>query len=268
MQQAEDFRAECETLDALLADLAPGDWTRETQFKRWRVDDVLVHLHFWNRMADMALADPPRFAAQMAEIGPQMRAQGIRAMENARIAERGPDLRAAWAGFWRDMAARWAGLDPRARVQWVGPDMSVRSAITARQMETWAHGQELFDLFGLDRVETDRIRNIVVLGVNTFGWSYRVRGAEPPPLRPELRLTAPSGAVWHFTEPGAAQAGRIAGAAVDFARVVTQTRNIADTGLRVSGAVAREWMAHAQCFAGPPETPPAPGSRHRADPAR
>jgi uncharacterized protein (TIGR03084 family) len=66
------------------------------------------------------------------------------------------------------MAARFAAADPFARVPWVGPDMSVRSAITARLMETWAHGQAAYDLLGVVRRNTDRIRNIAVLGVNTY----------------------------------------------------------------------------------------------------
>jgi hypothetical protein len=48
---------------------------------------------------------------------------------------------------------------------------------------------------------------------------------------------------------------------VEFCQVVAQTRNIEDTALRVSGEVAHEWMSLAQCFAGPPVDPPAPGSR-------
>ena len=46
--------------------------------------------------------------------------------------------------------------------------------------------------------------------------------------------------------------------------MVTQVRNIADTSLDVAGPVAAEWMGMAQCFAGGPETPPAPGTRHKA----
>lgn len=53
----------------------------------------------------------------------------------------------------------------------------------------------------------------------------------------------------------------IQGEAVEFAQVVTQTRNIADTELDVSGDVANEWMAIAQCFAGGPVAPPAAGAR-------
>jgi len=44
-------------------------------------------------------------------------------------------------------------------------------------------------------------------------------------------------------------------------------RNVADTTLRVEGETARQWMSIAQCFAGPPETPPAPGARYRVSQA-
>ena len=77
---------------------------------------------------------------------------------------------------------------------------------------------------------------------------------------PHLRLTAPSGAVWEYGDAGA---DRIEGSAVGFAQVVTQVRNWRDTDLKATGPVAREWMENAQCFAGPPETPPAPGARKR-----
>jgi hypothetical protein len=53
----------------------------------------------------------------------------------------------------------------------------------------------------------------------------------------------------------------IEGREVEFGQVVTQTRNIPDTSLRVIGEPARCWMAIAQCFAGPPEDPPAPRAR-------
>ena len=36
-----------------------------------------------------------------------------------------------------EMTDRFAAADPKQRVQWFGPDMSVRSSITARLMETW-----------------------------------------------------------------------------------------------------------------------------------
>ncbi len=72
-----------------------------------------------------------------------------------------------------------------------------------------------------------------------------------PDTMPALALTAPSGTVWTFGDPAA---GVISGDAVEFAAVVTQTRAVSDTNLQIEGDVARTWMRHAQCFAGPPET--------------
>ena len=257
LAQAEDFLAESETLHDVLAPLSEADFRQPTQFKGWTIDDVLVHLHFWNRAADLAATDEAAFNALMEQVTSGLQSGRLRAVENAAISERGTALRALWIAHARDMGARWAGMDPRRRLPWVGPSMSARSAITARQMETWAHGFEVFDALGLHRQETDRIRNIVVLGVNTFAWSHKVHGLPVPEALPRLRLTAPSGALWTFGD----DAGSITGPAVDFAAVVTQTRALADTALQVEGDTARTWMEHAQCFAGPPETPPAPGSR-------
>jgi uncharacterized protein (TIGR03084 family) len=261
MEQAQDFATECQVLLDAVAGLGPWAWDAPTQFKGWTLNDVFVHLHFWNEMADCAAFTPDVFQTRIAEVIEGAQAGGLRPVENRLVVLRGPALCAAWAELWRDMAPRWAGIDPKARVPWVGPDMSARSCITARQMETWAHGQEVFDHLGLVRSEGDRLRNIVVLGVNTFGWSFTVNGRLPPAQMPFLDLTAPSGARWTFGEEQADN--RITGPALAFAQVVTQTRNIADTGLQAEGPVATEWMALAQCFAGAPETPPPPGTRFR-----
>lgn len=261
MKQTLDFQAEAHALAELLADLSPADWERATQFKSWTVNDVMVHLHFWNMAADLSYTDPDRFAEFMAEALPAFKDQGMRAFENGHVIERGVDLYSAWLTLVDDMATRWATIDGKTRLAWAGPDMSARSMMTARQMETWAHGQEIFDLFGRTQPQDDRIQNIVFLGINTFGWSHQVHGQPVPEALPELRLTAPSGAVWTYGEPGSGAV--IEGDAVEFAQVVTQTRNIDDTSLRVSGPVATNWMRIAQCFAGPPETPPAKGARFR-----
>ena len=263
MQQALDFRDESDALAAVLDGRTEADWERPTLFKGWTPNDAVRHLHFWNRGADLALTDPDEFQALRRRFREAAAAANHRAAEAAGVGGLGGRaLLDAWRGFYREMADRWQEVDPRTRVKWVGPDMSARSSITARLMETWSHGQAIFDLFGLVREEHDRIRNVVVLGVNTWGWTWAVRGREPPGPMPRLRLTAPSGAVWEFGEDDGEN--RIEGPAVAFAQVVAQTRNVADTGLRVTGPVAEAWMANAQCFAGGPETPPPPGARRRA----
>jgi uncharacterized protein (TIGR03084 family) len=80
-------------------------------------------------------------------------------------------------------------------------------------------------------------------------------------VRPYVRLDAPSGAVWEWNDPD--QPDRVEGDATEFCQVVTQTRNVADTGLRIQGETARRWMSIAQCFAGAVADPPPPGTRFR-----
>ena len=261
LEQAEDFRAEAAALAALLEPLSDGDFTHRTQFKGWSVNDVIGHLHLFDRAARLALTDPLAFRDLMTPVMAALeRGDSLLLPQRAILGDlAGRALLRAWRAEAEATADAYARADPRQRIPWVGPAMSARSAITARQMETWAHGQELFDLLGVTRRETDRIRNIVHLGVATFGWSFANRGLPVPDPAPHLRLTAPSGAVWKWNPPRKDNA--ITGTAVDFARVVTQVRNVADTGLTVTGPTARRWMEIAQCFAGPPEDPPRPGTR-------
>jgi uncharacterized protein (TIGR03084 family) len=126
-------------------------------------------------------------------------------------------------------------------------------------METWAHGQEVYDLKRVERTPTDRIRHIFTLGVKTFGWTFVNRRLELPGPPPRVRLVAPSGAIWEWNETSGS--GRVEGRAVEFCQVVTQVRNVADTQLEVEGDVATRWMSIAQCFAGGPVDPPKPGER-------
>ena len=257
MQQAHDFGEECDALYSLIATLKPADFEKPTAFKGWTTNDVLVHLHYWNLAADISLTDTKTLLTLVSGVA---QAPTMRSHENSYIPERGNELLSIWYDLAKDMASRWANLDPKQRVKWAGPDMSVRSSMTARQMEHWAHGQEVYDLLGIERENTDRIRNIVVLGVNTYGWTFKVRGETPPGDMPKLTLTSPSGDVWIY---GRNKTDQIEGSAVEFCQVVTQTRNVADTNLKTTGEAAIRWMEIAQCFAGDAELPPEPGSRKR-----
>ena len=263
LQQAIDFRDESEALYGLLEPLTDVDFDRKTLFKDWTVNHVIGHLHLWNWAADVSLQDGEAFQAFFAEVMPAVANGGLRKFENEWLDGRhGQALLREWREFYLQMAERFARTDPKKRVRWAGPDMSVRSSITARLMETWAHGQEIYDQLGVERQDADRIRNIAQLGVNTFGWTFKNRGLELPGEAPHVKLTAPSGDIWAWNPDNTSD--RIEGSATEFCQVVTQTRNIADTRLDVTGDVARQWMAIAQCFAGPPEQPPAPGSRYIA----
>ncbi|MEE4300056.1 MAG: TIGR03084 family metal-binding protein [Pseudomonadales bacterium] len=263
--QAEAFRSECEGLRALLAGTDALDYSRRTQFKSWSFDDVLRHLHFWNIAADTSLDDEAGFEALRDELMARARDGDMRAAEAHMVgALSGAALLGAWSERAGRMAERFADADPKCRLKWVGPSMSARSSITARLMETWAHGQELYDELGVERINSDAVlRNVTVLGVNTFGWTFVNRKLDVPPAMPRLRLTAPSGELWEWGDGQGAGSECIEGTAEAFCQVVTQVRNVADTDLRVTGATAERWMGFAQCFAGPPNDPPAPGTRFR-----
>jgi uncharacterized protein (TIGR03084 family) len=263
IEQALDFRDESDGLFDLLDGLGDSDWECKTQFKYWTPNDIVAHLHMGNVAADLSLKGGEDFSAfgrRLAELG---RGEGghLAATHAWLNGARNRDLLTIWRDFYREMADRFAVADPKKRVKWFGPDMSVLSSISARLMETWAHGQAVYDAFGQIREESDRIKNIAIIGVNTFGWTFANRGMTPPGARPGVRLIAPSGASWEWPSPGSDEI--IEGEATEFCQVVAQTRNIADTSLKITGETASAWMAIAQCFAGPPQNPPLPGTRYR-----
>lgn len=261
MQEAADFRAEARALGALLADLPDSDFARPTRFKGWSIDDILGHLHLFDVAACAALQGDAAFDAFAAPLVSQWEG-GVSILDSQRgwIGDlSGPALRDAWAAGAERLADAFAEADPKARLKWVGPGMSARSSVTARQMETWAHGQAIFDLLGVTRTATDRLRNIAHLGVVTIPFAFANRGETPPDPLPHVRLMAPSGAVWTWNDPSSPD--RIEGSALAFCQTAAQTRAAADTDLVATGPGAIRWLQIAQCFAGPPNDPPAPGTR-------
>jgi uncharacterized protein (TIGR03084 family) len=128
--------------------------------------------------------------------------------------------------------------------------MSATSFATARLMETWAHGHDVAAALGVEAAPTDRLRHIADLGVRTRGFSFRNRGLALPAIEPRVELRGPDGDTWSWGPHGSSES--VVGDALDFCLVVTQRRGIEATALHVTGAGAAEWMAIAQCFAGPP----------------
>jgi uncharacterized protein (TIGR03084 family) len=245
----EDLQAESDDLRTLLEPLDEAAWDTPTPAPGWSIRDQVSHLAYFDDAARTAIADPERFVverdAAMADIDGMT--QRVAATNRHRP---GPELLAWLAEARAALVAAARAADPAVRVPWYGPPMSVASQITARIMETWAHGQDVADALGVVRRPTDRLRHVAFLGVATFANSFAAHGQAVPELPVRVELTAPEGERWDYGPPEAAD--RVRGPALDFALVVTQRRHLDDVDLAVSGPVASAWMAVAQAFAGPP----------------
>ncbi|MEM1230235.1 MAG: TIGR03084 family metal-binding protein [Pseudomonadota bacterium] len=256
--QIDAFEADAAQLAELVNSLEEADWQRVTLFKDWRVWDVIAHLHFTDHMGLTTLAGPEPFKALLKDMGSS--GQSMATYVRDKLGDiSGAELSQRWQAGIAELLAGLRAADPEVRLTWPGPGMKPRMFATARQMETWAHGTEVFDLFNAPRSYHDRIENIVTIGARTYGWSFSNRKMTVPETVPHLSLTAPSGALWMINPEREDEC--IRGSAVGFCQVVTQVRNVQDTDLIVTGDNASAWMAIAQCFAGPPADPPAPGAR-------
>ncbi len=254
----DDLVAEHEALDRVVAHLEADRFATPTPSPRWTNTDQLGHLTYFDTSAAVAIEDPAGFAEHKAELLSSF-ADDL-AVDEATLGtfrEREPAAQLlTWRSARLDLEAAARQLTNESRIEWYGPSMGSKSFITARLMEAWAHGQDIRDALGVEHEPSDRIRHIAQLGVITRGWSYLVRGEQPPEGDVRVELTAPSGDVWAWGPDEATD--RVTGPANDFCLVVTQRRHVDDTDLDVTGDLATDWMSKAQAFAGTPSTGPAP----------
>jgi uncharacterized protein (TIGR03084 family) len=256
----DDLDAEQEALRVVLGPLPASDWDKPTHAVGWSVRDQVSHLAYFDEAATRAMLDHEAFVAEVQEV---LQAGGdLEARYLTRGREMSPgDLLNWWRMASQALIATARKVDPSARVPWYGPAMSPASFITARLMETWAHGLDIVDVVDGGRPDTDRLRHVAFIGVRARPYSYNVRGKTPPTTPVRVDLTLPSGVSLELGDPTPENV--IRGTATDFCRVVTQRRHLADTNLEIKGPAAEEWMAIAQAFAGPPGEGRQPGEFER-----
>lgn len=229
----------------MLAGLSEEQWLADTPAQGWTVIDQVSHLAFYDERATLSATDPVAFLEDAA---------GVAGFEDWYIAEGRRRGGPATLDWWRrangDLRGVMALHDPKDRMTWYGPPMSARSFITARIMETWAHGQDIVDALGLEREPTDRLFHVAHLGVVTFRWSFANRGLDlSEDAKVRVELESPSGEQWVWNGDGAEL---VSGPALDFCLLVTQRRHRDDLALVAEGPAASAWLDIAQCFAGPP----------------
>jgi uncharacterized protein (TIGR03084 family) len=282
LRLADDLAAETAALLPLLAGLGEAGWDTPTPAEGWSIRDQVTHLAFFDDTSLLSTRDARAFIAGREEL----RSLGDRFPDE--IARQHRHLPGGYCLEW--LASSRAALiraykeaDPAIRLPWYGPDFSVAASITGRLMETWAHGQDIADCLGVVRQPTGRLRHVADIGIRALAFCFSSRGLPVPqePVYVELAGPAAAGGSEGSSPRAGTAAGtpqpwtwgpsdavnRVTGDALDFCLVVTQRRNVADTGLTVTGDVAAEWIAIAQAFAGRPTGPrPPAGSRPSAGP--
>jgi uncharacterized protein (TIGR03084 family) len=244
-QICDDLVDEHAALDVLVAPLDEAQWDLATPSPGWSVRDQVSHLWFFDQRAVMAMTDPEAFAADMRML---LESGGTEASVEPGRAMSGSALLDAWRGDRARLLEVARAIDPAARVPWYGPAMGARSFVTARLMETWAHGQDVADALGATREPTDRLRHVAHIGVRARPFSYAINQRQMPDVDVHVALTSPSGATVTWGDPRSVDSVR--GPMLDFCLAVTQRRHHADTALDIVGDAAKEWMSIAQAFAG------------------
>lgn len=244
-----DLADEHAGLAGLLEGIDEAAWRTTTPADGWDVADSVSHLHFFDIRAALAIRDADGFARDTREMMENFARQtGDPSVAHGR-AVTGKQLFADWRAESAALVATGRAADKTVRVPWYGPSMSLASFLTARLMETWAHGVDVADALGKPIVTSARLKHVCHIGFLARPNSYRARNLPVPDADIAVRLVAPDGGTWSWGNDGASET--ITGTALDFALLVTQRRHVDDTALVATGAFAREWTTIAQAFAGP-----------------
>ncbi|MFQ5555365.1 MAG: TIGR03084 family metal-binding protein [Acidimicrobiia bacterium] len=254
-----DLAAEHLELAMVVEGLPEDAWDRQTPAAGWTVRDQIAHLAFFDEKALEAHVDPVSFVTEVAALAEEGDLESYVAVAGRRArAMSGPDVLAWWAGANAGLRAAFENLDPTTRIAWYGPPMAARSKITARIMETWAHGLDVREALGRIDVPTGRLRHVCHIGVRARAYSFGVRGLDVPEVEPFVTL-AHEDETWTWGDPSSPEMVR--GSALSFALVATQRRHRSDSDLEATGPGAAAWLDIAQAFAGPagPGRPPIAG---------
>jgi uncharacterized protein (TIGR03084 family) len=245
----DDLRAESDRLWNVVSGLDDDGWITPTPATGWTVATQIAHLLWTDEVAVVAATDKDAWDALVRQaVEDPTGYVDAAAHEIARLSPE--EMLARWGAVREALPQALREYPAGERMPWFGPPMSPASMATARFMETWAHGLDVYEALGIESEPTDRIRNVAHLGVRTRNFAFAVHELDPPAEEFRVELTAPSGETWAWGPEDAAQ--RVTGSAYDFCRLVTQRIHREDTDLVATGEDADAWLAIAQAFAGPP----------------
>jgi uncharacterized protein (TIGR03084 family) len=240
-----DLAAEQQWLQEQLAAIDADAWLRPTPARGWDVRDTVAHLADTDDMAVATATGRPgsiNERAESAASGEDVTFQGV--MRGRR--RTGPDVLAWWEASSAALHEMFLELDPGARVPW-GIGMSPPSFVTARLMETWAHGLDVCAALGVEANDTDRLAHVAWLATRALPYAYTVAGRTPPEAPVRVELTLPSGAAWSMGPSGATN--RITGPAGEYCRVFVHRLKPTDArAVRAEGPAAVDALTVARAF--------------------
>jgi uncharacterized protein (TIGR03084 family) len=243
-----DLKAEGDQLWNTVSGLDEDGWETPTPASGWDIAHQIAHLLWTDEVAVLAATDKEMWDLVVVQaLGDPDGYVDTAADEVARLAPEA--LLARWGSAREELGMVLREFPEGQKIAWFGPPMSPASMATARFMETWAHGLDIYHALGIEPEVTDRIRHVAHLGVRTRNYAFAVHELDPPTEEFRVELTAPSGETWAWGPEDAAQ--RVTGSAYDFCQLVTQRIHLADTDLAAVGEDAAKWLSIAQAFAGP-----------------
>jgi uncharacterized protein (TIGR03084 family) len=241
-----DLTAEQQDLVRVLRSVSGDQWFAATPAKGWDLRDTVAHLADTDEIAVdtcMGGARPLNEFAQDLSTAEDVTFWGV--LRGRR--QTGAEVLAWWETTQAAEQAVLLGLEPATRVPW-GLGMRVPSFVTARLMETWAHGLDVRSTLGVAAPDTPRLRHVAWLAIRALPYAFSVAGVPVPPEPICFELRGPEGDTWTFGPPDAVD--RITGDAGEFCRVFVQrlpraeARTLASEGDAADAAldVARAYL--------------------------
>jgi len=238
-----DLVAEGEELDALVS--AEADWSKPTPAAGWTIAHQIAHLAAADANVLIAVRTPDSFDAVLKQVE-----AGGSGHADAEAAAGAAKPRSVLLEDWRagraEVAAALREIPLGQGFPWFGSQLTATLMVPLRLMETWAHGQDVFDTLGITHRPSGRLKHVAALGVAGRELSFYAADLPPLPESFRVELTGPGGETWSWGKEDTAQ--RVKGSALDFCLRVTHRRSLAETDLTAVGEDARKWLEIARVF--------------------
>lgn len=248
VQLISDWKQESSNLLAVLAELSEAQWDLDTPALGWTIRDQVAHLDWTEQMLLLAISDQQQFDLTRQTLMDSGEGFVDRAAHQAAL-QAPAALKRSWMDTQVALSRSFANLEEGQRVHWFGPSMSVSTALSARIMELFAHGQDIRDALGIAPVGSIRLRHIAHLAITARDFAFTTN-ALPVPAR-QFRIELEYGDQrWTWGPEESTE--RVVGQALDFALLATRRRHRVDCAVQAHGEQASRWLEIIQSYAGSP----------------